>query len=75
MKIVEIQNIKDQVDATDASHGNCVYLEDEGNTIPVYLDNDTKIVWLGETTASDKSKLEALKFMAALGYRLEVNYG
>jgi hypothetical protein len=71
MKVVEIQDIPDSDDANDAAHGNCFYLQDGENKIPLYLDNDRMIVWIGETVASDHSKLKALKFMASFGYRLE----
>ncbi len=76
MKIVQIQNIPDAQDAMDATHGNCVYLEDSaGNLVPIYLDNDRGVAWNGETDAGEKSIFEALKFITAFGYKPEIIYG
>ena len=72
MRILSFEYIQDAQDRADAEHGNCVYIVDDSDKyrIPLYFNSDSRLGWVGDVRGGipDSVRLDALKFITALGY-------
>ena len=72
MRIMSFEYIQDAQDRADAEHANCIYVVDDSDKyrIPLYFHADSRLGWVGKVRGGipDTVRLDALKFITALGY-------
>ncbi len=72
MRIMSFEYVQDANDRADAEHGNCIYVVDDTGKyrVPLYFHSDSRLGWVGDVRGGipDSVRLDALKFITALGY-------